>query len=157
MMMTTMKNMSIRIWSKEKLFEIIFAIFLAPFIIIPLIGFIIGVMTSNNDSDPRWWGELRPVDNFVTLSLLRWVKNAPKMSDPYDRFVLWNKVIITNYLQALNSWGLGLSCVGVMQHNLIKIKRLTQEKLSTRNTKIVRPLCYDEIIPTKEMRCYVYT
>jgi ABC-type Fe3+ transport system permease subunit len=38
----------------KKLFEIILFIIFAPFIIIPLLGFIIGVMTSNNDGDPHW-------------------------------------------------------------------------------------------------------
>jgi hypothetical protein len=37
-----------------KLFEIISIIILAPFIIVPLLGFIIGIMTSNDDGDPRW-------------------------------------------------------------------------------------------------------
>jgi hypothetical protein len=46
--------MNIRIWSKIKLFEIVFAILLAPFIIIPLIGFLIGITTSNDDGDPHW-------------------------------------------------------------------------------------------------------
>jgi hypothetical protein len=35
-----------------------------------------------------------------------------------------------------------------MQHDLTKIKRLTPERLSTRNTKTVRPLWYGNTITT---------